>query len=196
MKLKIWQVGEAVLRQESRALSPEEIVGHTIQELIALMQETMRDAPGVGLAAPQVGVPVQLVVIEDRPEYIQRLTPKQVEERKRYPVDFHVLANPKLTIESDDSAEHFEGCLSLAGFTAIVPRATRVRVEYLDERAQPTVRVAEGWYARILQHEVDHLRGVLYVDHMEAPSFSTIGNYEKYWKNHSVSEFRKSTYPN
>lgn len=156
----------------------------------------MRDAPGVGLAAPQVGVPVQLVVIEDRPEYIQRLTPKQVEERKRYPVDFHVLANPKLTIESDDSAEHFEGCLSLAGFTAIVPRATRVRVEYLDERAQPTVRVAEGWYARILQHEVDHLRGVLYVDHMEAPSFSTIGNYEKYWKNHSVSEFRKSTYPN
>lgn len=192
MKLKIWQVGEAVLRQPSRPLAPEEILGRPMQELIGAMQETMRDAPGVGLAAPQVGVGVQLVVIEDKAEYMQRLTPAQVEERRRHPVDFHVLANPRLTVEPEERADHFEGCLSLAGFTAIVPRATRVRVEYLNEKAEPEVRIAEGWYARILQHEIEHLQGILYIDRMEATSFSTINNFERHWKDRSVAEIRKA----
>lgn len=191
MRLKICQVGKAVLRQPSRPLSSAEITARSTQDLIVLMRDTMRDAPGVGLAAPQVGVGVQLVVIEDRPEYIQALAPEQLEQRRRHPVEFHVLANPKLTIESEETADHFEGCLSLSGFTAIVPRATRVRVEYLDERAEPQVRVAEGWYARILQHEIDHLGGTLYIDRMETRSFTSRENYERYWKNCSVAEFRK-----
>jgi peptide deformylase len=181
MKLKIWQAGEAVLRQESLPLSTDEILGSKIQELVGHMQDTVRDAPGVGLAAPQIGVPLQLVVIEDRPEYLQKLRPEQILERDRHPVPFHVLINPKLTIESEDRAEFFEGCLSVAGFTAIVPRATRVRVEYLNEKAEPQVSVAAGWYARILQHEIDHLRGILYIDRMDSRSFCTLDNYARYW---------------
>lgn len=189
MKLKIWQTGEAVLRRPSRALTAGEIVGRPVQELIAAMRETMRDAPGVGLAAPQVGVDLQLVVVEDRPEYLQKVPAEQNEERQRRPVPFHVLVNPQLTIEGTDTAEFFEGCLSVAGFTALVRRALKVRVEYLDENAQPQSIAAEGWYARILQHEIDHLRGALYIDRMNPRSFSTLDNYMRYWKDATTKDF-------
>jgi peptide deformylase len=182
MKLDILQVGEAVLRQTARTLSPNEILDRPVQNLIEAMTNAMRDAPGVGLAAPQIGLPLQLVVIEDRPEYIEKLAPDHVAERKRRPVPFHVLINPKLIIEGAEAVEFFEGCLSLAGFTAIVPRAMRVRVECLNETAEPVTIAAEGWYARILQHEIDHLNGMLYIDRMKSRSFSTQDNYVRYWR--------------
>lgn len=189
MKLKIWQAGEAVLRSQSRPLTPGEIRGPEIQELIASMRDTMRDAPGVGLAAPQIGLDIQLVVIEDRPEYIQKVSPAQIEERQRRPVPFHVLINPSLTFEPSETFEFFEGCLSVAGFTAIVPRAGRVRVEYLNEAAESREVVADGWYARILQHEIDHLQGTLYIDRMQSRSFSTTDNYMRYLARQSESKF-------
>ena len=136
----------------------------------------------MGLAAPQIGIPLQLAVIEDRPEYIEKLAPAHIEARKRRPVPFHVLINPKLTIEDSEVAEFFEGCLSVGGFTALVPRAMRVRVDCLNERAEPVAIVADGWYARILQHEIDHLNGILYIDRMKSRSFSTQDNYTRYWK--------------
>src|SRR6185437_4066170 len=114
---------------------------------------------------PQVGFSLQLVVIEDQAEFIGKLPAEQVAERERRPVPFHVLINPKLTLLGSEPAEFFEGCLSLAGFTAVVPRARRVRVECLNERAEPVIIEASGWYARILQHEIDHLSGTLYIDH-------------------------------
>src|SRR5580693_2865912 len=120
MKLEIVQVGEPVLRLKARSLTHDEILGGPVQDLIESMRNTMREAPGVGLAAPQIGVPLQLAVIEDRPEYIEKLTPEHVAERKRRPVPYHVLINPKLIIDGTEAAEFFEGCLSLAGFTAIV----------------------------------------------------------------------------
>ena len=98
MILKIRQVGEQVLRQKARPLSRDEILDRSTQELIESMRETMHDAPGVGLAAPQVGYSLQLVVIEDQAEFIQKLPPEQVAERERRPVPFHVLINPKLTL--------------------------------------------------------------------------------------------------
>lgn len=180
MKLKIWQAGEAVLREKARPLTTAEILSQPVQELIASMWETMRDAPGVGLAAPQIGLPVQLAVIEDQFELIQRLPPQQVAERERRPVPFHVVINPTLVLEDGDPAEFYEGCLSVAGFTALVPRARRVRVECLNERAEPVSILGEGWYARILQHEIDHLNGTLYIDRMDSRSFSTQENYSRY----------------
>jgi peptide deformylase len=189
VKLKIWQAGEAVLRSQSRPLTPGEIRGPEIQELIASMRDTMRDAPGVGLAAPQIGLDIQLVVIEDRPEYIQKVSPAQIEERQRRPVPFHVLINPSLTFEPSETFEFFEGCLSVAGFTAIVPRAGRVRVEYLNEAAESREVVADGWYARILQHEIDHLQGTLYIDRMQSRSFSTTDNYMRYLARQSEAKF-------
>jgi peptide deformylase len=186
--LKIRQAGEAVLRQPARPLSAEEIVGRPIQDLIDSMRETMRDAPGVGLAAPQIGLALQLVVIEDRLEYIEKLSPEHASERERRPVSFHVVINPKLTVEGEETAEFFEGCLSVTGFMAIVPRAKRVRVECLNEKAECVVMDASGWYARILQHEIDHLRGILYVDLMRSRSFSTADNHARYWKDTPTSE--------
>ena len=188
MVLKIRQVGEQVLRQKARALSRDEILDRSTQELIESMRDTMHDAPGVGLAAPQVGYPLQLVVIEDQAEFIQKLPPEQAAERERKPVPFHVLINPKLIRPSSEEVEFFEGCLSLAGFTAIVPRARQVRVEGLNERAEAVTIDAEGWYARILQHEIDHLGGVLYVDRMNSRSLCTHDNYARYWKDQTIAE--------
>jgi peptide deformylase len=85
-----------------------------------------------------------------------------------------------LTVIGSEKAEFFEGCLSVAGFVALVPRAVEVRVECLNERAEPTVIEAKGWYARILQHEIDHLQGLLYIDHMKSRTFSSVENHGRY----------------
>ncbi len=136
MILKIRAVGEPVLRGRARPLRPEEILLPSTQELIASMRETMHDAPGVGLAAPQVGLPLQLAVIEDREEYMKDFSREMLAERERKPVAFEVIINPVLTLESAPEVEFFEGCLSLPGLVALVPRARKVKVECLDAQGQ------------------------------------------------------------
>jgi peptide deformylase len=101
-----------------------------------------------------------------------------------------VLVNPAIAEYSDETVEFFEGCLSVAGFSALVKRARRVAVEYLDERAQLRRIEASGWFARILQHEIDHLRGSLYIDRMETRSFTSIENIGRHWKNLPVEAVR------
>ena len=188
MKLKIVQVGDPVLRQVARPLSEDEIRSAAIQQLVELMLETMRDAPGVGLAAPQIGESIRLVVIEDRAEYQQPISPERLAERERTPVPFHVIANPVLTVLDDTPRLFFEGCLSVTGFGALTPRHAAVRVTGLDERAEPVNIEARGWYARILQHEIDHLDGRLYVDSMLSRSFMTDASYRKSWLDRSIAE--------
>ena len=190
MKLKIVQVGDPVLRQAARPLTAKEIVGEEIQRLIADMRETMYDAPGVGLAAPQVGLSIQLAVIEDRDEYLKDASPEVLAERERRPVPFHTIVNPKIVFAPDPTVTFFEGCLSLTGFTALVPRMRNVRVECLDERGKARVIEASGWYARILQHEIDHLAGCLYIDKMRSRTFGSMDNFGKYWKGKSINEVR------
>jgi peptide deformylase len=192
MLLKIRTVGEPVLRERARPLSPEEIVLGQTQELIAAMWETMHDAPGVGLAAPQIGLPLQLAVIEDREAYWKDLTASQIAERERKPIGFHAIVNPVLTLESEPDLEFFEGCLSVPGFVARVPRARRVRVECLDQHGHPQTIHASGWYARILQHEIDHLNGTVYIDRMRSISFTSIENFQRHAKNWSPSQTRPS----
>ncbi len=96
MRLHIAQIGEEVLRVPANELSRKEILSAKTQELIEFMRDTMRNAPGVGLAAPQVGVPLQLAVIEDCEEYHKKLTPTQLSERQRRPIPFHVIVNPRI----------------------------------------------------------------------------------------------------
>jgi peptide deformylase len=182
MLLKIVQVGDPVLRETARALSAQELAGREIRELIAAMKETMRDAPGVGLAAPQVGQALQLAVIEDREEYHKDVPAEVLKERKRRPVPFHVIVNPRITFLGEPSLQFFEGCLSASGFMAEVARAEIVRVECLDEHGKARVIEADGWYARILQHEIDHLNGTLYLDRMNARTFTSLDNFNRYWK--------------
>ena len=181
-----------MLRKRARPLSQEEIALPETQQLIALMQETMRDAPGVGLAAPQVGVPLQLAVIEDRPEYSKEIAADRLAERERLAVPFQVLINPNIVEQSGEQVEFFEGCLSLGGFSALVKRSRQVTVEYLDERGQPRRLEAQGWYARILQHEIDHLNGRLYIDRMEPRSFMSIDNLGRYWKDMPIQSIRQA----
>jgi peptide deformylase len=192
VRLKIVQVGEPVLRQRARPLLQEEIALPETQQLIVWMHETMRDAPGVGLAAPQVGLPLQLAVIEDRPEYSKDIAADRLAERERQAVQFQVLINPRIVEQSDQQVEFFEGCLSLAGFSALVKRSRQVAVEYWDERGQPRRIEAQGWYARILQHEIDHLYGRLYIDRMEPRSFMSIDNVSRHWKDMPVEAVRQA----
>jgi peptide deformylase len=185
MLLKIVQAGTPVLRQKARTLTPAEIRSAPVQSLIDLMRETMRDAPGVGLAAPQIGEGLRLAVIEDS---ITR------EELERTPVPFHVIVNPELRFVGESSAEpptmldHFEGCLSVEGYQAIVQRSHRVQVNALDHRGEPITIDATGWYARILQHEIDHLNGILYIDRMRTRSLSTGRNIGAFWLGQTPDE--------
>jgi peptide deformylase len=188
MRLKIVQVGEAVLRQRARQLSVAEIRSRETQELIESMRQTMYDAPGVGLAAPQIGLGLQLAVIEDRPEYTKDIPAQITKERERKPVPFQVIVNPTITLEGDENIEFFEGCLSLASFTAVVPRARHIKVECLDHHGEPKVIEASGWHARILQHEIDHLNGTVYIDRMYPRTFMSVENHNRYWKDKSISE--------
>jgi peptide deformylase len=192
VRLKIVQVGEPVLRKPGRPLEQPEIALPEIQQLILAMQETMRDAPGVGLAAPQVGLSLQLAVIEDRAEYSKEISSDRLAEREREQVPFQVLINPQIVEQSEEQVEFFEGCLSLAGFSALVKRSRKVAVEYWDEHGQPRRLEAQGWYARILQHEIDHLNGRLYIDSMEPRSFMSLDNLGRYWKDMPVEAIRQA----
>jgi peptide deformylase len=195
MRIKIASVGEPVLRTTARPLLPEEIGSDRIRDLIAYMRETLADAPGVGLAAPQVGESIQLAIIEDKLEYQVNLTPAEVTERERRPIPFHVLVNPKIELLSSPDVSFFEGCLSLPGFMAMVPRARKVRVRALNEIGEPVQVEAEGWYARILQHEIDHLRGALYIDRMWSRSFTSIELYNRHFKSKSTAELLRDLGP-
>jgi peptide deformylase len=190
VKLEIVQAGHPVLRQRARPLRVEEIRSREIQKLIKDMRARMHEAPGVGLAAPQLGLPLQLAVIEDREEYHKDVPEELMRERERRPVPFHAIVNPALENIGDESAEFFEGCLSVAGYTALVPRARAVRVTCLDERGKHRVIEASGWYARILQHEIDHLNGTLYIDRMRARSFTTMNNLAEFWKGKAIGAIK------
>ena len=177
---KIAQMGEPVLRRVARPLSVEELKSPAIQTLIDDMIDTMHDADGAGLAAPQVYESVQLCVIE-------------ISKNPRYPdaldIPLTVLVNPVITpqVESplDDLAEAdsiamFEGCLSVAGLRGQVVRPRRVRVQALDRHGEPLDFVWEGVRSSVVQHETDHLKGVLYVDLADSKSLSFLREYERY----------------
>lgn len=189
--LRIVKAGEPVLRQKARPLTVDEIRSPQTQDLIANMRLTMRRAPGVGLAAPQVGEPLQLFVVEDQEDFQKRLAPEQLSAMERQPVPFHVVINPTLTFQDETEVEFFEGCLSVGDFRALVKRARAVCVRGLDEKAAHVELHAVGWYARILQHEYDHLQGTLYVDRMATRSFSTLENYSRFWASMPAQRVRR-----
>ena len=136
-----------------------------LHQLVQDMFETMRHADGAGLAAPQIGVDLQLVIFgSDAPN-------------PRYPdaplVPLTVLCNPRITALSDELEEGWEGCLSVPGLRAAVPRWRHIRYSGFDPHGQPIEREAEGFHARVVQHECDHLQGVLYP--MRVQDFSRFG---------------------
>jgi peptide deformylase len=132
---------------------PVEFFDSELQELVADMLDTMKELNGAGLAAPQVGVSLRVVIFG-------------FEENPRYPdadaVPFTVLVNPTLTPIGEDMDEDWEGCLSVPGMRGLVPRYTQLRYQGFDLTGKPIDRTVEGFHARVVQHEVDHLDGILY----------------------------------
>lgn len=187
----IVQAGAAVLRDGAKAVPVERIATPEFQALLAQMIDTMRAAPGVGLAAPQLGVPLRVFVLEDRPEYQTALTPAELQERERVPVPVKVFINPTLTPVGDEKVTFIEGCLSVWGMGALVERWREVEVTGLDEHGVAQTWRVKGWPARILQHEFDHLEGTLYIDRMMSRSFSTQGQLKARFTGKSIEEIRQ-----
>lgn len=175
---EIVKAGDPVLHEPAREVPQEEIGSDKIQEIIDDMVMVMRKAPGVGLAAPQIGVPLKIIVLEDTKEYISYAPKEETKAQDRRPFDLLVIVNPKLQKKSNKSALFFEGCLSVDGFRAVVERYLEVEVTGLGRDGQPIKVDASGWQARIVQHECDHLDGTLYVDKMVPRTFRTVKNLD------------------
>lgn len=166
--LKVARMGHPVLRRRARPLEPDEIGTPRIQQLIDDMFETMRDSEGIGLAGPQVYESIRLFVagVDD-------------EERMMPPV---VMINPEVTPVGSDVEEDWEGCLSIPDIRGRVSRATDVKVRALDRHGKPISMTADGFPARVIQHEVDHLDGVLFFDRMTSfESLTFLEEYSRYW---------------
>jgi len=142
-----------VLRRKARKVNQ---FGKELQRLIDDMVETMRSAPGVGLAAPQVGISQRVIVVEFGDEQDENIPPK-----------LYVLVNPEITRFSSETTVGMEGCLSIPGILGDVERSDIITIKGYNRYAQPFKIKAEGWLARIFQHEVDHLNGVLFTDRAE-----------------------------
>ncbi|HTA89427.1 MAG TPA: peptide deformylase [Polyangiaceae bacterium] len=176
---KIAQLGEPVLRRKADPIEPRELGSERIQTLIDDMIETMHDADGAGLAAPQVYESLQLCVIE-------------VDKNPRYPqfeaIPLTVLINPVVTplvggtgpLAAEDSFQMYEGCLSVPGMRGQVTRPRKVRVQALDRTGQALDFVWESFRAVVVQHETDHLNGALYVDRADPKTLTFMREYERY----------------
>lgn len=184
--------GAPVLRARAAEVPRERIATPELQGLIARMIDVMRKAPGVGLAAPQLGVSLRVIVLEDREELMAKLTPDERRERERVPFATRVLVNPVLRAVGEEQVMGFEGCLSVPGYVGLVERSREVEVSALDERGAEVVWRVRGWPARILQHEVDHLDGTLYVDRMKTRSFTTAGQAKALYGGKPIREIREA----
>ncbi|MFO0616052.1 MAG: peptide deformylase [Polyangiaceae bacterium] len=163
--------GHPVLRSRAADVPAEELRTDELRKLVRKMVEAMRAAPGVGLAAPQIGVDKRVIVLEDGERLMNKLSPEERAARGRVAFPLTCIVNPVLTIVKAEPATFFEGCLSVPGYMALVERAISVRVTGTNEKAEPIDWTVEGWPARILQHECDHLDGTLYVDRMLTRTF-------------------------
>ena len=187
----IVQVGDPVLRASTATVDLSDIRTPEMQNLIAGMVAAMRSAPGIGLAAPQVGVSKRVIVMEDRREMTEGLPRDVLIEREREPHPLRVLINPVMTLVGSDTRDFFEGCLSIKGYTAMVTRHCEVSVSYVDEKGDRQEWRARGWPARVMQHEYDHLERVLYTDKMIRKSFMSAEEYKTRYAMKPIAEVRQ-----
>jgi len=171
--LKVSRMGHPVLRQPTREIPPEQIGNPTLQRLIDDMIETMGDYEGIGLAAPQVFQPLRLVVLGD--------SGADPEDPDAIPLT--VLINPRWLERAAEQIAAWEGCLSLPGLRGLVPRSASVRLEGLDREGKRVELQARDLLARVLQHEIDHLDGVLFLDRMpDLRKLAFLEEYRRYWQ--------------
>lgn len=172
MILKVARLGHPVLRQIAAPVPPDQITTAATQQFIDDMIETMYEYDGAGLAAPQVHVSQQIVVME-------------VAKNPRYPeapnIPLTVYINPEITPLTENMNEDWEGCLSVPGMRGRVPRYTNIRLRAYDRDGKQVDFTAEGFHARVIQHECDHLQGKVYIDRMrDTSSLMFLEEYMKY----------------
>ncbi|MHC1779490.1 MAG: peptide deformylase [Bacteroidales bacterium] len=156
MILPIFVYGAEVLREKAKMVDTKEPgIKEKIQELVANMWDTMHNADGVGLAAPQVGVSLRVLIVEGD------LLSDDMPELKGFR---RVMINPEVKEESRETIEFNEGCLSIPDVNAIVERPKIIKVSYLDENLEPQTEVFDEFACRMVQHEMDHLDGILFTD--------------------------------
>ena len=171
--LKVARLGHPVLRQQALPVSISEIRSPDIQRLIDDMVETMREYNGAGLAAPQVHVLKQICVVE-------------VNGNPRYPeapsIPLTILINPVVTALTEEMEEGWEGCLSVPDMRGMVPRFTSVRLEAYDREGQRIEGELKEFFARVVQHETDHLHGMVYLDRMrDFATLTYLAEWNRYW---------------
>lgn len=175
----ILRMGHPLLRQRSRELSKEEILSDWFKSLIFDMTETMHATNGVGIAAPQIGEMVRVSVVEF------------ANENARYPEmgeqTLTVFVNPVLKMTNLSEQSFWEGCLSVPDLRGLVSRPSGVFAEFLDEKATKKTLQADGFLATVLQHEFDHLDGILYVDRLrDTTRLSFVDEYKQFWAPQSL----------
>lgn len=172
MILKVARLGHPVLRQIAEPVPLDQITTPATQQLIDDMIETMYDYDGAGLAAPQVHVSQQIVVLEVEPNPRRPHAPK---------IPLTIYINPEITPLTDEMDEDWEGCLSVPGLRGRVPRYIKIRLRAYDRRGKRIDLVAEGFHARVIQHECDHLWGKLYIDRIrDTTSLMFMEEFVKY----------------
>jgi peptide deformylase len=172
--LKVARMGHPILRRAAQGVKEAEIKTPAFQQFIDDMIETMHEYEGVGLAAPQVHRSIRISIIEipeDNPRY-----------PKKAPVGLQVFINPELTPIGSETGSYWEGCLSVPGLRGLVERPSKVKVKYLDRQGKRHEITAEGFFATVLQHEFDHLDGLLYIDKLvDSKKLVFDQEFEKYW---------------
>ena len=166
--LKVSRLGHPVLRMKAQRVAAEALASPAIQILIDNMMETMTEYYGVGLAANQVHESLSIAVIESH--------------GARGKIPMTVLVNPDITILNEELTEDWEGCLSIPELRGRVPRYRKLRVDALDRHGQKIQFVAEDFFARVVQHECDHLMGKVYLDRMrDLQTLTHLAEFQRYW---------------
>ncbi|XP_056117259.1 peptide deformylase, mitochondrial [Rhinichthys klamathensis goyatoka] len=175
----VCQVGDPVLRSQAAAVEPGAIQGPEVQKVIKTLVKVMRTLECVGLSAPQIGVPLRILALEYPTKMLEESSITSIEARGLVAVPLMIFVNPQLRVLDGHTVIFQEACESICGYSASVPRYVSVEVSGLNEKAEPVSWQASGWPARILQHEMDHLNGVLYIDRMDSKTFINV-KWEEY----------------
>ncbi|KAG7231073.1 hypothetical protein INR49_025103 [Caranx melampygus] len=170
----VCQVGDPVLRAHAAAVDPAAVTGPEIQKVINTMVKVMRKLECVGLSAPQIGVPLRILALEYPERMLAESSAASREVRGLSVQPLRIFVNPQLRVLDGRTVRFQEACESISGFSATVPRYLSVEVSGLDEKGEAVLWQASGWPARIVQHEMDHLDGVLYIDRMDSKTFINI----------------------
>lgn len=177
--LKISRLGHPILLQKTKEV--DDIKSPEIRKIVYDMSETMLDAKGIGLAAPQVHINKQIIIF------------RNFEEENEKEIKITVLINPKLTKISDETENEWEGCLSIPGMLGLVKRYSKIKYEGYDILGNLINKEAEGLHARVVQHEFDHLRGILYTSRLaNKNAYGYAEEIEEYWKKKEINSELKS----